>query len=142
MTTDTIAPDCVRVDIACNDPTTGTRTFQAMGLTIGRGDLLIELEATGRGLPIGISPGCLRIGRQAFAVRGEAHWVGSMAWDGFWMTVEEAARLLLWAHAKQWFAIQAAESTLFAMWKRTDRFAGDHLIEQLTIAGREQQGLA
>lgn len=132
-------PDCVRVDFACNSESGSTLAF-VRGMTIGRSEPL-EFEAIGH-VHFAIGTKCIWVGGQyRFATLGQAHWVGSMAWDGFWMPVSEAERLLILAHRHKWFTLSSGESILFQQW-RQHAFGGLHLRQQLTLAGREQVGRA
>lgn len=137
MTVTITSPDCVRVDFACNDD--GGRTLDTVsGMTIGRSELL-EFEAVGD-VPFAIGTRCIWIGgAHRFATLGQAHWIGSMAWDGFWMLVSEAERLLVLAHRHKWFTLSSGESVLFQQW-RQNAFGGLHLRHHLTLASREQAG--
>jgi hypothetical protein len=134
------APDDVRVDFACNDPDNGLFAGRVGSIHIYDQDPVIELESTGADRKIAIEPGGFRLAGRVFEHHGHRTWIGNWAWDGLWMTVDEAARMLAWLHRRQLFQLTTGESGLHQQWRERTPFGGPHLLRTLAAAGLWQRG--
>lgn len=135
------APLSVRVDFACNDDA-GDFSGYVSGIQIAHGDILIDLEPVAGDRRLVVDAGGFLLAGKVFEHMGRIRWSGSLVWDGLWMTVDEAARMLVWLHRRRQrlFQMTTGESGLYRQWHDRVHFGGSHLHRHLIAVGHDQAG--
>ena len=108
----------IAIDICCNDPENGNFAYRAAGITVGNGEIAIELMARDMiGPRMRVNPEAIIVSNKRWPIVASKDWLGNWCWNRYWMRHEDAVAFLLWVHEGGKFQCDMAWGDIFDAWK-------------------------